>query len=427
MKAYILVLLIFMLVGCSPKWHTFQSNNARTGLVDRPEIQNPKVFWKTNIGIQGYLNNSIVVSKKVFVGSSGNEHNAPDSLDGVYCLNKENGKIVWHFKTITDASGIAFSKNKIYTTGDDGYLRCLDANNGNEIWNIKREGELYSQPLIIDDLVIIGDATGAILLVNKNSGKIIVENKVADSNVRGALSSDGKHIYATFVEGIIACLDLKGNVIWKVEGEFHGRHGEDFESIYGAPTISGNQLIVPFIRNTYYARPAVYSYNKTNGALIWKATDEGDNDYHGNIRSSVAIWNGYIFYGSPYSNRLTALHLKDGLVAWEIGLGESTDPHWPSPVIANNTLYLARHDGGLNAVDLEQQKGIWQLFLGDNKNIKNRPKDYGSGDVLHASRNGFPIPSMYATPSIDEKGTLYIGSGEGWLYAIGNKKTLATN
>jgi len=410
-----------MLLGCSANWKTFQANNNRTGFTDRPEVIDPEIKWKTYIGIQGYLNNSVIASDKVFVGSSGSLHNQPDSLDGIYCLNKRNGKVIWHFKTHNDAAGLAYSQNKIYTTGDDGYLRCLKAKNGLEIWHIKRDGAMYSQPLIINDLVIAGDESGNILFVNKNSGKINIEKKVANSNVRGGLSSDGKNIYATFVEGVITCLDLNGNIIWRVKGEFSDIHGEDFESIYGAPTITGDQLIVPFVRSTYYNKPAVYSFNKINGELLWRATDE-DQRLHGNVRSSVAVWNDYIFYGCTYANSLVILSLKDGKVVDEIPMGEITDPHWSSPIIANNTLYLGRYDGGFNAIGLEQKEVIWQLYIGDHENIERRPKDYGSYGAKHASiRN--QIFSVFATPSIDKKGTVFIGSGEGWLYAIGNKKS----
>ena len=166
-----------MLTGCSTQWHTFQANNARTGYVDRPVIKAPQLLWKTHIGIQGYLNNSIVTSKNIYVGSSGTQHNTPDSSDGIYCLNKENGKIIWHFQTLSDACGVAYSKNYIYATGDDGYLRCLNATNGVEKWKIKREGQLYSQPLILNNSVIVGDASGTLLIVNKNNGNIIVEKK----------------------------------------------------------------------------------------------------------------------------------------------------------------------------------------------------------------------------------------------------------
>ncbi|MCL5246252.1 PQQ-like beta-propeller repeat protein [Cellulophaga sp. 20_2_10] len=415
MKISVYLFLIFILTGCSStKWHTFQANNLRTAAVDRPEIRNPEIKWKTNIGIQGYLNNSVINSDAIFVGSSGSEHNKSDSLDGIYSISAATGKINWHFKTLKDACGVAFSKNKIYATGDDGFLRCLNAKNGKELWRIKREKELYSQPLIVNNSVIIGDADGIILIIDKDSGKIIKESKVANSNVRGGLAADKKYIYATFEEGIIACLDTKGTIIWKVQVEFEGEYGKDFNSIYAAPTISGDTLIVPFSRSTYYDTPAIYAYNTTNGALIWRAS-KNDEDYNGNIRSSVAILNNLIYYGDPYSNELCVLSLKDGKTMDRYEMGASTFPHWSSPVIANNMLYLGRFDGSFNAFDIKNNKLVWQLFLGDHKNT-NKPAH--KQVTAWESDNG----SIYATPSIDKNGTLYIGSGEGWFYAITNKE-----
>ena len=216
------------------------------------------------------------------------------------------------------------------------------------------------------------------------------------------------------------CLDAAGNSIWEVQGEFSGQYGKDFQGIYGAPTIVENQLIVPFVRSTYYDHPAVNAYDKTNGTLIWKATNNTSNSSFGNLRSSVAVWKEYLFFGSPYSNMLTAIGLKDGALKWRMRMGESTHFHWPSPVIAENTLYLGRHDGGLNAIDLEKQEVLWQLFIGDHKKTENRPKDYDQSDRIWASAKLDTIPSVYATPSIDTKGTLFVGNGQGWLFAIGN-------
>lgn len=414
MKTSIYIILIFILVGCSTsKWHMFQANNARTGFVDRPEIRNPEIKWKTHIGIQGYLNNSIINSGTVFIGSSGYKHNESDSLDGVYSINKTTGKINWHHKTLKDACGISFSKNKIYATSDDGFLRCLNAKNGKEIWTIKRNDELYSQPLILNNSVIIGDTDGIILIIDRDSGKITKEIKVANSNIRGGLSSDEEYIYAAFEEGIIACLNKNGDIIWKVKAEFNGTYGEDFYGIYAAPTLSGNKLIVPFIRTTYYDSPAIYAYNKTNGKLIWKASS--DEYSNGNIRSSVAISNGFIYYGEPYSNQLRVLNLKDGITVSAHQMGEFSFPHWSSPVIASSMLYLGRFDGSFNAFDIKNNEVVWQLFLGDHKNT-DKPK-HRQVDAWQ-SNNG----SIYSTPSIDNDGTLYVGSGEGWLYAIKDKK-----
>ena len=417
----LLTLIFLFLTGCNSTWYTFQFDNGRTAYTERPAITSPGILWKTQIGIQGYLNNS-VIADQIYVGSSGSQHNTPDEKDGIYCLDKKSGEILWHFRTETDACGVAYADEKIFATGDDGYLRCLNSNSGEQIWSISRGGELYSQPLIVGEMVVIGDESGSVVAVNQTNGDIIWEEKVASSNIRGGLAADDQHIYAAFEEGRVACLEMKGHAIWINDLEYQDEFGEDFQQIYGAPTLTDDKLIISFSRSTYYTKPAIYALNKQLGDIVWQAAkDESGKVSHGNIRSSVAIWKGLILYGNPYSNSLIAINLNDGTMTWNLPFGDCMFPHWPSPVIANNTLYLGRHDGGFNAVDLEKRKVSWQLYLGDYEDVQLRPKDYGTNPGASAPCNWAPETgnSIYATPSIGKKGVIYIGSGEGWFYAIG--------
>jgi outer membrane protein assembly factor BamB len=396
----------------------YQNNIQRTSNVDYPAIKQPKILWKTNIGIQGYLNNSIVVKNRIYVGSSGLEHNESDRKDGIYCLNAANGQILWHYKTSIDACGVAYSDGKVISTGDDGYLRGLDAVTGKEIWNVKRAGNLYAQPLIISEKAFIGDDSGTIFAVDIKTGKVLWENKVATDNIRGGLASDGKKIFAAFVDGTIAALQKEGKTIWKSECQRTVYDSDDKVNaeIYAAPTVADNKLIIPFARKTYYDYPALHAYDKNTGELIWEATDELKEISHGNIRSSVAVWNDFLLYGNPYSNKLIAIDVKNGKPAWATSMGIETWPHWPSPAIAQNTLYLGRNDGGFYAVDLKTQKLVWEIYLGKSSHAGDMK------NVAEEDRGGWKPSfgeSIYATPSISKAGTIYIGSGEGWMYAIG--------
>ena len=421
-EIYLLVILfILLLTSCKSSWYTFQYNNQRTAYTENPAIKSPVVRWKTQIGIQGYLNNS-VIADQIYVGSSGDQHNTPDERDGIYCLNKKSGAIIWHFRTETDACGVAYADGRIYSTGDDGYLRCLDAKSGEELWHTQFDGELYAQPLIVGEMVIIGDESGSVIATNRATGKHAWMVKLASTNIRGGLSADKQHIYAAFEEGRVACLDMKGGVVWMEDLEYKDEFGEDFQQIYGAPTVLFDKLIIPFSRSTYYNKPAIYALNINDGSIAWKAAkDESASVTHGNIRSSVAIWKNLILFGNPYSNSLIAVNLSNGEMAWNLPFGDCMFPHWPSPVIAGNTLYLGRHDGGFGAIDLEKQQVSWQLYLGDHDQVQLRPRDYGTNPGSSAPCNWDPATgsSIYATPAIDKKGTIYIGNGEGWFFAIG--------
>lgn len=305
MKKSLIFLLTLVLFSCNRKiasdWSMYQNNIERTALSKYPAIQNPKILWKTEIGIQGYLNNSIVVKNKIYVGSSGLQHNEGDRKDGIYCINADNGQILWHHKTPEDACGVAYSDGKIISTGDDGFLRCLDAESGKEVWSIDRSGPLYAQPLILSDKVMVGDASGKILAVNLTTGKMAWETKVCDSNIRGGLSSDGKKIFGAFVDGTLVALDREGKTIWQTTCQKTSYYGDlENAEIYSTPTVAGNKLIIPYVRDTYYDFPAMQAFDKNTGKLIWEATDDDKRNFnHGNLRSSVAVWNNLYSMGIP--------------------------------------------------------------------------------------------------------------------------------
>lgn len=219
MKKLLLFIIPIVLFSCNRKavdWGIYQKNIERTSVADYPEISNPKILWKTEIGIQGYLNNSIVIGKMVYVGSSGLVHNKSDRKDGIYCLNAQTGQIIWHHKTPNDACGVAYSDGIVISTGDDGYLRGINAASGKQVWELNRRGPLYSQPLIISGKVFAGDASGSLLAVEAATGKLLWQTKLTSSNVRGGLSSDGKKIFAAFVDGTVAALDMDGKKYGKL-------------------------------------------------------------------------------------------------------------------------------------------------------------------------------------------------------------------
>ncbi len=431
----IVISVLILLIGCGlenviakeqgnqkTQWPMFQRNTERTGARITTSVDNPTILWKTHIGIQGYLNNPIISGNHVFVTSSGNVHNIPDNLDGVYCLDSKTGTIVWHHQTNNDANGIAYSDEMVFVTGDDGFLSAYHAQTGAKVWSLKRNGTIYCQPLVVDNLVIIGDKDGHVIAVRKQTGSIAWSYKAASSAVRSAIASDGAYLYAAFVEGKVSCLGLAGNLIWEENLIIPGQQGPRPVEIYAAPTIIDDLLIIPYARDTTYGFPAVYCLNKINGSVMWTATDYNIiNQSHGNIRSSVSRWNEYILYGSPYSDELIAIDFRNGNVAWNLHTGECLFPHWPSCAIAGDTLYFPRHDGSLYGIDLFTMEIKWEVFLGDHsmnkvvsKNIVTEPKD------LRCSWEPSIGQPIYASPALDRNGTIYLGTGEGYIYAIGN-------
>jgi outer membrane protein assembly factor BamB len=91
------------------------------------------------------------------------------------------------------------------------------------------------------------------------------------------------------------------------------------------------------------------------------------------------------------------------------------------PVTDGTAVYLGRHDGYLHKVDTKLKRREWSMFLGgqDRAGIAvagdHLPPEFQEGSSWR-SGNSSPI---LATPVLD-RGRLYVGTSEGWLYCIGN-------
>lgn len=428
----------------SSPWSTFQGFPTRIGRVKAKPITKPKILWKTKVGIQSWLNNPIIVGGQVVVGSSGQRWNKPDDDDGVYSFDIETGKKTWFASAQNDVNGISYSNGLIIATGDEGAAWALKPKTGDIVWSTEtNNGKIYTSPLLIKELAIVGDANGTLYALDIYNGSIRWSKKLKGI-IRGGSASDGSTIYTGTTDGNIAAFSLNGKERWKITltphstkdmkdlykeygftyGDYEDFQNENIAEIYATPTIVDNLLIIPFARDTSYEIPALVAIDRNSGKIVWRASNPKNlQGGWGNIRSSPAVYKNLLIYGEPYSNRIVAVETRTGLVKWSSPVGDAMFPHWPSPAIAKSIVILPRHDGGLYAVNADTGKLLWSLFLGKAQKAGNKyPTDIILPDeepYLWDPLVGKPI---FSSPAIAANGTIFVGTGEGYLFAIGENK-----
>ncbi len=399
-------------------WSTFHGDSQRTGVTNAPRITKPRVRWKATVGVLSWLNSPLAVGKSVvLVPSSGESHNKPDAKDGVYAFDFASGRRAWFAHLGADANGAVASKTHVFATSDDEHLYALDIKTGKVAWKAKGEGKMYTHPLLLGDRVVVGDASGYVRAFATQDGKELW--KVAlNGAIRGGASSDGKNVFVGSQGGDVAALSAAGKTLWKVAGKrapWGGKGPDEPIQIYSPPVVDKDFVYVPFARDTYYDDlPAIHAYDKKTGALRWKAKGQGQ---WGNLRSTPALVMGNLVWGEPYSGDVAAIDASTGRMRYREEIGFCFFPQWSSPAVASEWVYLPRFDGSVYALNAKDGRVEWEYFLGDSKRLgqaRQKPAQKQNCDWEN------PDGAIYAPAAVAEDGTLFVGTAEGVLYAIGN-------
>lgn len=424
-------------------WPMFQGNMQRTGVCDYPALERPTIAWSTRVGIMGYLNNPVIDGDRVYVGSSGSTHNTPDELDGVYCLDLNTGDILWHRPTDTDACGVAINDTHVFAGDDGGLFQAIDRETGEVVWSLRSasrtglvnaagemiadfEGgatsaSMFAQPLLVGGLVVVGDSNGLVYAVEQDSGELawMGEDRPSAQGlqphqraVRGGLSSDGDSVFGVLVGGFAFALNLEGEPLWDWQAAV------EWAEFYGAPTIDDGRVI---LAGANYGRgyPSMVALDTASGVPYWDNHEKPRKENHSyyNIRTSPAAYNGILFYAETASEQLIGVDARTGNPAWVDLAGIAASVQWASPVIAGDTMYLAKPDGVFYALLASDRSPEWSLYLGDHAQHGTLLPD-AIRDHFHPWSKPSVGDSLYATPAIARDGTVVVGSGDGWLYCI---------
>lgn len=403
-------------VGRTVHWTTFQATSERTGCIDAPTITDPVILWKAKTGVQGWLNNPVVVANTVYVGSAGDVQFESDTADGVYAIDLTTGTRVWFFAASLDVNGVAVADGVVVATGDEGLVWGIDAAEGLGLWTVNLGAAVFTNPLVVGDLVVVGDGSGTVSAFDLNSGERPWRVTLQGA-VRGGAASDGESIYVVSEDRDAVALDLEGNILWRQT--ISGRSGEGERiQVFATPTIAGDFLVISLVREDVFAEPALLALDRETGEVAWRAEDAaGIKPEWANVRSSPAVVGDLLVYGEPYSNQLVALGIEDGQTLWSVEVGSYCYPHWPSPAVVSGQVILPRHDGGLYAVALATKTQAWSIYLGQQALDGEFPADFGDDFCQQTPQAG---ASVIASPAVADNGVVIVGTLEGYLMAVGD-------
>lgn len=405
------------------EWTMFQGGAERNGCLATLQVANPKILWSQEIGISGWRNNPVIEDGAVFVGSAGVVQFTRDRRDGIYSLDLRTGAQRWRYNTELDVNSVAVSDGILVAVGDEGRVWALQARDGTLLWQDDLEVGVFGDPLFVGGLVVVTDGNGMITAYNVANGNRAWQIAVTGA-IRGGASSDGEHIFVASELGEVIALNTSGQTAWRQQ--LVPRSGE-LVGVFAAPTVVGDVIVLSVVRPDAFAEPALRALEIETGEQKWASEDTAavKGDLWANIRSSPAIAGEYVVFGEAFSDMLVVADLTTGKTLWSVSVGGNCFPHWPSPVInsgladEDSTIaYLARHDGGLYAVDLQSREPLWQLYLGDAEGTGAFPPEAAeSGFCNWGPEDG---NSVLASPAVASNGVIVVGTLEGYVMAVGD-------
>ena len=137
-------------------WPTFRGDNRRSGGTTNSINKNLQVKWSTKLSLK--LTTLTAGGDLVFVGSKSNNK--------VYSLNKTDGSIKWHFD---DMGGIdtppTYYKNLLIFGSTDGWVYCLNSQNGKLVWKLQAAPN-NKQIMAYENLESIWPVNGCVTIFN---------------------------------------------------------------------------------------------------------------------------------------------------------------------------------------------------------------------------------------------------------------------
>jgi len=166
-----------------PRWRGPNGDGLSTETDWNPETLagGLNVLWKVDVGV-GY-SNIVIKNNRLYTMGIGQKRKE----NVVYCLNANNGEVIWQY-TFETSQSIQWPQStpiidgkSVYALSKEGLLLCLKAKNGKVRWQrdlvseydvVKPHYDFAGSPVIEGDLVILNVYLSGIAL-NKNTGEMV--------------------------------------------------------------------------------------------------------------------------------------------------------------------------------------------------------------------------------------------------------------
>ncbi len=319
----------------------------------------------------------LIYGDRIYVGAVHGEQYQSGTL---YCLNRDDGAVVWSFnddgKMKNAFSSPCVADGRLYTgegfhQHSDCKLFCLDAATGAKLWEVQTSSHTESSPCVVDGKVYFGAGDDGLFCVNALDGKEIwhaAKGVHVDASplVVGGRVYGGGGVGDIYKETCVFCLDA-------ATGEEKWRRPTDLP-VWGESALADGRLYVGLGNGNF-----MESDEKPAGALLCLDAATGGRrwryDVPDGVHVRVAVDQGRVYFASRDQNCYCLSH--DGKLLWKKDMGS---PILASPVLERASsspeavrcpvygcsvgLYVVASEGRVCCLDPATGEAEWTLDVG---------------------------------------------------------------
>lgn len=331
--------------------------------------------WTTKLDGHGEYSSPVVSGDRVYVGTVNDGY--PKQC-GIYALDAKSGNVLWQYATVNSIRNtIIVDGGRVYAQDCEGYVYCLNADNGQEIWKIHSgierprntslgialaDGKLYcGGPHLLS---CINTADGATLWTQKNP-------RACNSPARVVVQGNAV-ILSSHWDTLIAYDRVSGKKLWANE-----KNGLRYRTT--TPGMWGNSLLVA-------AQSKVFVLDPANGKIV---SEHEYDDYTFDTATSPLVIGSTAYFATANAG-VVAISLDTWQVQWNYKTGESlvfTSPYSgkgacsvESNILSiDNELVFGASDGNLYRMNADGK--VVQSYAVRSA-ILNTPAVYGNGCIV---------------------------------------------
>lgn len=306
------------------------------GTVQARQAQTGKTVWEKKLHYK-FTAGPYYHDNKLYLGSQEGKLIALDAND--------QGKVLWKSALASEILASPTANHEfVFVNTMDGKFYALETETGRIVWSfdravpqlILRQG---SAPVIQDNIVLSGFASGKLLAFDAQSGALLWEKMISTPkghseldrmvDISADLLSDGQSVFSSAFQGQTVAINIQtGMTLW--EREIETQHNM---------TLEDNVLYLTDNKNVLWALDA------QTGATLWKQA----NLQHDAL-TGPAIYKDKLLVGT-LNGRVMVLDKKEGKL---LEKKHFKGHHFmQSPVIAEDMAYLMSKEGKLSAVQIQ--------------------------------------------------------------------------